>query len=249
MIIARGIMMSRTAPLALLLLLPSFFAKTQTGPSQDVFTIVVGAPTAPRDVQVRYVLSGNSAAPQAGSIAEPQDDRIVVKTAVADKMARGFRAIVYAPGCQFGTISANDLSTNARQADFQCQRLSSVSLHGKADISPFARRDLQVDVLYECDWAGQFFGIPGLAISPFFLAKARVEDDGTFTADLPDFAGDPLWASLSHNATIVFMLLDASTGERLARLSAPRNLSRKGALKVANSYPEEIVFAVMFPKR
>lgn len=71
-----------------------------------------------------------------------------------------------------------------------------------------------------------------------------METDGSFTLDLPDFAADPLWVSLSHDASIMFTLVDTSTGVPLAELSAPRDLSLGSELKVAARYPSEITFAV-----
>jgi hypothetical protein len=103
---------------------------------------------------------------------------------------------------------------------------------------------MQVEALYVCGWAGQFFGMPGLAVSPFSVGKGKVESDGAFALELPDFSGDPLWKDLSHNATLMLFLVDTSTGEHLARLAAPGALSRRGSLKVAASYPAQIQFAV-----
>jgi hypothetical protein len=229
--------------IALLLALPGFLA-AQTNSSENIFTISVAAPTSPQDVQVRYFLNGDPAVQQSSSIAKPDDGKILVKTGVDGRPARSFRAIVYSPGCQFVTIREDDLSASTRQGEFQCQKLSTTPLRGKAEITKFAGRDLQVQALYACNWAGQFFGMPGLAISPLSVASAHVESNGSFTMELPDFSGDPLWASLSHNATLMFLLTDATTGEHLARLSAPRDLSRGGSLKVAPGYPAEIQFGI-----
>ena len=228
---------------ALFLAVPVCVA-AQTNANDDVFTISVAPPTSAKDVQVRYFLNGDPTVQQSSSIAKPDEQRITVKTGTQAKPAKSFRAIVFAPGCQFATIRADDLAAGNRQADFQCQKLATVPLSGKADISRFAGRDMQVQALYVCGWAGQFFGMPGLAISPFSVGKGKVESDGAFALELPDFSGDPLWKDLSHNATLMLFLVDASTGEQLARLSAPRELSRRGALKVAASYPAEIQFAV-----
>jgi hypothetical protein len=233
--------MSKLGVISFLLLLPALaFAQTD---NQDVFTIAVASPTSPQDVQVRYFLSGDPEVQQAGSVAKPNDNQIVIKTGVEGKPAKGFRAIVFSPACQLATISADDLSASTRQADFQCQKLGTTPLHGKADVASFAGKPLQVEVLYMCNWAGQFFGVSRLAISPFSVAKAKVESDGSFTVDLPDFGGDPLWANLAHNAVLRFVLVDAANGERLAQLSAPQDLARGGALKIARSYPDEIPFA------
>jgi hypothetical protein len=117
-----------------------------------------------------------------------------------------------------------------------------MSLHGRTSIAKFAGRDLQVETLYVPDWAGKFFGVPGLAISPFSMAKAHVESDGSFAVELPDFASDPLWSTLSSDASLMFFLVDAHSGQRVANLSAPPDLSRAGFLKVAASYPAEVGF-------
>ena len=228
---------------ALFLAVPICVA-AQTNASDDVFTISVAAPTSARDVQIRYFLNGDPTVQESTSIAKPDEQRITVKTGTQAKPIKSFRAIVFAPGCQFATIQADDLAASNRQADFQCQKLSTVPLSGKADISRFAGRNMQVEALYVCGWAGQFFGMPGLAISPFSVGKGKVESDGTFALELPDFSGDPLWKNLSHNATLMLSLVDASTGEHLAQLSAPGALSRRGALKVAASYPAQIQFAI-----
>jgi len=228
---------------ALFLALP-LCVTAQTNSSDDVFTISVAAPVSPKDVQVRYYLNGDPVVQQSSSMAKPDDERIVVKTGVEGVPAKSFRAIVFAPGCQFATIKADDLSSSTRQAPFECQKLSTTALRGKADVSKFSGKDLQVTALYVCGWAGQFFGVPGISISPFAVGKAKVENDGTFAVEIPDFSGDPLWTSLSHNATLMLFLVDAQTGQQLARLSAPRDISRRGSLKVAASYPAEISFTV-----
>ena len=216
----------------------------QTNAVDDVFTIAVAAPLSAKDVQVRYFLNGDPTVQQSTSIARPDEQRITIKTSAQGKPAKSFRAIVFAPGCQFATIKADDLAAGDRQADFQCQKLATVPLSGKADISRFSGRAMQVEALYVCGWAGRFFGMPGLAISPFSVGKGKMETDGAFSLELPDFSGDPLWANLSHNATLTLFLVDAATGEHLAQLSAPGALSRKGSLKVAASYPAQIQFAV-----
>src|SRR5262252_11070491 len=145
----------RTRGFALVLFLAlSVFLSAQTTSSENVFTIGVAAPTSPQDVQVRYFLSGDPAVQQSGSIARPDDDRIVVKTGVEGRPARGIRAIVFSPGCQFATISADNLASNSRQADFHCQKLATTPLHGKTDVSGFAGKELQVEALYVFGWAG-----------------------------------------------------------------------------------------------
>ena len=230
---------------ALLVLLPvCLAAQTDSNSSDNIFTIQVAGPTSPKDVQVRYFLGGNSAVLQSNSSADSNDNNIVVRTDVEGKAAKSFRAIIYSPGCMFATVRADDLSASNRQSDFQCQKMATTALHGKVDTSRFAGKNLQVEALYSCLWAGQFFGVPGLSISPLSVGKVKVENEGTFTLDLPNFTSDPQWTNLTHNATLTLYLVDASTGERLAQLDAPHELARKGALKVTGSYPDEVQFTI-----
>jgi hypothetical protein len=238
----KEVIMQKSALFSAVLLGASFFASAQTSPNQDVFTINLVSVASPQEVQVRYFLSGDPAVQQAGSVARPTGNQIVIETAVAGKSAKGFRAIVFAPGCQLAAITANLAST--RQADFQCQKLSATTLHGKADVSRFSGKALQVEALYNVRWAGKFFGVSRLSISPVSLGKAKVENDGSFAIDLPDFAADPLWNTFSSNASVAFVLVDPSNGERLAQLVPPRDLALGSSLKVAGTYPAEIEFTV-----
>jgi hypothetical protein len=209
----------------------------QGGASQNVFTISVAAPTSAKDVQVRYYFTGEFGG-FGSSIATPTDDnKIVIKTGVEGKAAKSFRLIAYAPGCQFVTISVDDLSAT-RQGEFQCTHLNTLQFYGRANVSAFAEKALQVQVLYGCDWAGAFFGMTG-TVSPFSLGKADIASDGSFTLSLPDFSADPLWSSRANNATLMFLAADGASGQPLAALKVSSDSAAKGGgLKVAPSYPQ-----------
>src|SRR6266581_4315022 len=68
------------------------------------------------------------------------------------------------------------------------------------------------------------------------------EADGSFTIELPDFAQDPLWPSLSNDAALMFFVVDAGSGQRLTTLKLPGDLPSAGFLRVATSYPAEVEF-------
>lgn len=207
-------------------------------PNQEkLFSISVVPPTSPRDVQVRYFLTGEFGLVSSATTATDDNGTIVIRTDVGSKPATAFRAIAYAPGCEFVAISVDDLSTSNRQSQFECQPLRTTLLQGSVPTSGLTGKDLQVEVLYSCDWATDFFKIGHGAISPLSLAKVPVATDGSFSVELPDFAGDPLWSTLSSNATLKFFLVDTSKGQRLGSLTPPPDLSSGDALKVASSYP------------
>ena len=232
----RAIRLGLLSALFLTLLAPCL-AQQPAADNQSIFTIAVAAPTLARDVQVRYYFTGEFGG-FGSSIAAPTDDnKIVIKTGVEGKSAKSFKLIAYAPGCQFVTISVDDLASSNRQGDFACTKLNTVQFYGKANVSALAEKALQVQVLYGCDWAGAFFGMT-TAVSPFALGKTDMASDGSFTISLPDFSADPLWSSRSNNATLSFVAADSRSGQPLAALKVQSdNAAKGGGLKVAPSYP------------
>jgi len=210
----------------------------QNEAGQDTFTISVVGPTRATDVQVRYYFSGESGSYGSSTASPTDDNKIVIKTTAEGKPAKALRLIAYAPGCQFVTISVDDLSASNRQGEFQCTRLNTVQFYGKADVSAFAEKALQVRVLYNCEWAVDFFGLNG-GFSPLSLGKADIDFDGSFTISLPDFSSDPLWDSLSNRATLMFIVGDGTTGHPLAALMPLSDSAAKGGgVKVAPGYPQ-----------
>jgi hypothetical protein len=230
--------------LVVILTVPGSYLTAQTGtpaaqatPADAVFTISVIPPTPAKDVQVRYFLTDQSGVRWSSTAAAVGNDKLVIRADAAGKTPKTFNAIAYAPGCQFVTFTAEDLASSTRQGDFQCQKLPTVELRGKVSL-PAGGQQLQVESMYVVRWAGKFFSVPGLSISPLAVTKATVDADGSFVMDLPDFTNDPLWNTLSKDATLMFFLTDQSTGHRVAGLKAPAALSRGGNLKVAATYPE-----------
>src|SRR6267154_4436260 len=143
--------------LFLTFLVPGFTAQSgsniaQGGSDRDTFTISVAAPTSPKDVQVRYFFAGELNSN--GSIATTAaNSKINIVTGADGHSAKTFKAIAYSPGCQFVTISVDDLSASNRQSEFQCQPLTTVELPGRIALSRFAERELQTEALYVCRWA------------------------------------------------------------------------------------------------
>jgi hypothetical protein len=111
-------------------------------------------------------------------------------------------------------------------------------VRGKITLPPNQQQALDVEAMYVVRWAGKFFKVPGLSMSPLWVNRSSVDTNGSFAMDLPDFSADPLWNSFSKDATLMFFLVDRATGHRVADLRAPAPLSKNGNLKVAANYPE-----------
>jgi hypothetical protein len=225
----------------ILIFLAPCFAVQDSG-TGDIFTIAVAKPTLANDVQVRYFFTGEFGG-YGSSISNPVDgNKVVIKTGPEGKSAKTFKAIVFAPGCQFVIISVDDLTDANRQGDFQCRKLPTIQLRGRVDRVDLRQQEWQLEALYVCRWAMPFFGISDGSVSPLALGRATVAADGSFTIELPDFTADPTWPSLSKEAELMFFLRDPEFKTRVASLQ-PTGLSHKGDLQVAASYPE-VVFEV-----
>ena len=240
----------RLIALILVLLASSYAA--QNNNSEDIFTISVVKPTLAKDVQMRFVFAAEptingekmyyfypGVIPSPGwIISDPADNKTVVRTGAEPEPALSFKLIAYAPGCQLVAFSADLRASSNRQVQFTCTPLNTIRFSGKTNVSAFAGKELQVEVLYGCDWARAFFGM-GRTVAPFSLGKADVGPDGSFTISLPDFAADPLWSTVADDASLYFYLVDGANGQRLGALKPPLDISHNGGpLKVAPSYPQ-----------
>jgi hypothetical protein len=220
--------------LILIFAVPCFAVQGAT--AEDIFTIVVAAPTSAKDVQVRYFFTGEFGGRGSSEAVPAEGNKLLIKTGIEGKSAKTFKAIAYAPGCQLVTISVDDLSAGNRQGDFHCQTLPTIQLHGRIDSQRLGQKKFQIEALYVCRWAMPFFGIQDGSTSPLEVGRATVSSDGSFTLELPDFTADPTWPRISNEAELMFYL--STGGTRVAPLITA---SRSGNLQVATGYPEVVL--------
>lgn len=224
--------------------LAATFGTAQNG-TDAIFTISVTGPVSAKDVQVRSFLRDEAGANWSSTQAMVRDGKVIIQADRTGRAAKTFNAIVYAPGCQFATFSVEDLATSTRQDQFQCLKLPTLQLRGTVPMPP-SKPQFDVESLYVVNWAGNFFSVPHVSISPLALTRVAVEADGSFSMELPDFTADPLWNSMASDATLMFFLVDHASGHRIVGLKAPAALARNGDLKVAASYPD-VVFSLRQP--
>src|SRR5262245_7440330 len=120
----------------------------QAGAPEEIFTLSIAPPTLAKDVQVRYVFTGEFGGYGSSTADQGPGEAIVIRTGVQGKSAKTFKLIAYAPGCQLVLLTVDDLGSSDRQGQFQCQQLPTLQLHGRMDILDFTQKDLQVQVLY-----------------------------------------------------------------------------------------------------
>jgi hypothetical protein len=221
-------------------------AAVQSGPSDEVFTLVVAPPTSAKDVQFSYFVTVGHGGYGGGTVVGAhiagifvEGNKISFKTpAMSGQPAKTMKLLAYARGCEFLIMTVADLSNSTREADFHCQQLPTLQVRGRVDIHDFNNQDLEVEAQYWCRMAVPFPYPKESDVLPLNLGKATVASDGTFAMDVPDFVIDPSWPQVSTYASLGFALLDAKSGKRLAFLTSLAEPNTRGRVPVASRYPE-----------
>lgn len=152
-----------------------------------------------------------------------------------------FRAVVWAPGCRMKEfdVAVGTADINLR---FVCDPLKTISFSGRVK---------SVDNLGSATISADYMGLGicfsmaackdrcgGSCLGPQIagIASAKVAADGSFKMELPDFRDDPFVADDS-TAEIEFRLNGAPNVSSLLP-----QLSQGQTLRVAASYPTEVIF-------
>jgi hypothetical protein len=105
-----------------------------------------------------------------------------------------------------------------------------------------------VDVMYWPYWTCEFFRRPDCGLGPWKIATVPLADDGSFSADLPDFARDAVISSFRDPGELWFVVHDRSgTGNVVFELKARPPVSVRGRLPVSASYPRVHLFDFVPP--
>jgi hypothetical protein len=101
---------------------------------------------------------------------------------------------------------------------------------------------LHVDVDYTPWWICEFFHLPDCGLGAWTVASVELEADGTFAADLPNFAQDAAIGSFGNHGEFSFRIRDQKTGNWLFELRPTWNGSPLGRVSVASRYPGVLAF-------
>lgn len=228
--------------ISVLLLITPLLLPAQTG---DVFTVEVSTADSAENTGVIYMISGDFGAVASYWATHDGENRFNFPMQFEGRPANSLKAAVYSPFCRLMTIEVEELNRGPRRSDFQCQELPKVALSGTVPVAELkTSENLEVEIYYITWWTHKFFNMADGGVFQLEVTRAPVQPDGTFTVNLPNFAADPLWSSLTKDAGILFAVNSRTTGRRVAILDAPEANSVAGRLKVAASYPDRVELQV-----
>lgn len=109
-------------------------------------------------------------------------------------LAEKLKMFIWIPGCEIRTFEVTISQDTAAQQTFTCAPLGTVRLTGQViDMDLLRPAEIQVD--YSAYWGCQFFKLNDCQVPTFPIGTAKMDGQGIFQIDLPDFARDPTLAN------------------------------------------------------
>ena len=196
-------------------------------------------------VQIRYYMRGEFGAVGGYVTPKPGQDSYAIPDSLDGKHATGVKIIAYAPGCAFVTLDLSLVNQPYQVQPFVCKPLPKVVLSGKFPGTLIGDHKAELLITYQAFWAHSFFGILDGFVTTFDVSKISPASDGTFRAEIPDFASLEQGSHAESSASLSLLLRDAKTWNHLATNLAPTSEEFKsglGSLKILSSYPANMEF-------
>jgi hypothetical protein len=108
-----------------------------------------------------------------------------------------------------------------------------------------------VDVNYIPFWTCGFFRLADCALGHLNIGRVPVEQDGTFSVDLPDFLRDEVitrFKVADEAGELFFIIRDERTGNTLFDLKPEGKSICLNRLPLRSTYPQEQVFSLEPPR-
>jgi hypothetical protein len=189
-----------------------------------------------------FVIPAQGASLVAVKFAPPRDasHSLLIPTKGAKEMA----AAVYCPGYQFARIDVPALAAAKHEMSLVQKRLPMIKLAGRIEsYKPAPNTDPVVKI--------QLLSTSAFSVSPaidgmvpqFEVATVPLSPDGTFSAEVPDFAHDPfVWREGRSNDALSFIVLDQKTKNPVLELSQSPSKEGMSELKIQPSYDGVLTF-------
>jgi hypothetical protein len=173
-----------------------------------------------------YSQAGASGGETLGSIRIPK---------LTDGPTDGLKARVWTPGCAMEAFDVPLMDADV-EVQFVCDPVTTVPLRGRVVDSPGSTA-IAAQYLGRCISAGIEKREGSQCLLPIQVATAKLETDGSFVIDLPDFKADPVVSSDS-SATFKFRVRIADGSWRFVKPEG----SKDPSIAVASSYSEDMRF-------
>jgi len=205
------------ALLALLCLSGGLFA--QSSGDYPRVTITLPVDSFSEKLAIEYVLYGRFGA--YGGYVTPKEGAASyeIRTSVEGNAAEQIKMFVWMAGCKMSTFDIPLQEHSRVEKLFSCVPLPTVPLVGR--IHPFSvpgEKAIVVWVNYSAHWACRFFGLMDCMVPQVPLGTAKLDPDGYFEIDIPDFSADSVATNSEGGAELRLILRETETWNPIAAL-------------------------------
>jgi hypothetical protein len=224
-----------------------FSAVAQSAKPTRAITIHAPSWIPPEQINIRSVLYGPFGAKSGEPVREP-NATFGISTLVNGQAAKSAKLVVWAPGCRIEKFEVTVTRTADLQRFFLCDPLPTTKLVGFVQPpSLLEKKSSEVNFSYVANWECRFFGLMDCVVPQLDLGAAQPDATGRFEIDLPDFSDDPNTNEFLDGGELQVMLREVGTLNRILDLEpqSRRLRTTAGGLRIAPSYPDELVFSPM----
>jgi hypothetical protein len=199
----------------------------------------------PEQIKVQFALYGPFGAEGGDPVREP-NATFAIPTQVKGQAAKSAKVVVWAPGCRIEKFELLLTRTADLQRFFLCDPLPNTKLVGFVQPpSLLEKKPSEVSFRYLANWECRFFGFMDCSVPQIELGVAQPDATGRFEIDLPDFSDDPNTIEFLDGGELQIILREIGTSNHLVDLEpqSRRLRTTAGGLRIAPSYPDELVFS------
>ncbi len=193
-------------------------------------------------LQIEYSIKGSFGGAVSFIPIEPGVWKYKIPTLYEEKPVESWNIVVYSPYYQMQTFDFQSLGGESKNIQLKLVPLGTVVFSGKVLLQNQLSDDgLQIKVRYKPTWKCEHFKLMDCMLGARIIGSTNLEKDGSFTVNLPNFAGDPIIASYKNKGEFEFSLEDKS-GKLLFKIKPEDDPGRFGNIQAALNYSGETVF-------
>ena len=158
-------------------------------------------------LQINYFITGAFGGVGSFIRIEPNIRNYEIPTTYDGKPVVKLQMIVFSPHYLVKTFDFPNLEGQNKNIELKLEPSETTPFSGKVLLPDHLNADeLEVKVGYLARWKCEYFGLSDCLLAPMPIASARLERDGRFKVNLPDFARDPTIASYKKKGNFSFRL-------------------------------------------
>jgi hypothetical protein len=201
-------------------------------------------------IAVAYVAYGTFGSYGQYEIIRSSSPSYVIRASADTRTANRIQVFPWTPGCEISTFDLSLTASSDIERSFSCAPLNHIVLAGRVRKLKIPQKgDVELSLVYSADWLctqiphgirkGLFKGVSCL-VPEFLLGTTKLNADGGFEISLPGLSLGS--GTFLAQGKVELTLRNKATGGLILIEPEPEEWKDDNGLRVANSYPQGLVF-------